>query len=57
MQYLADLSQIVFAPEVEEKAVNTIDFKDSMSESILSIVEMIILPHLELKKLKETGEG
>jgi hypothetical protein len=61
MSFVVELSQIIFdqndmdEEEIQEEPV----FSDEICDSILSLVEMINLPHLEVKILfnKEAGKN
>ncbi|WNF35242.1 hypothetical protein RJD24_12280 [Bacillaceae bacterium IKA-2] len=49
MPYVAEMSQIIFEEvAATDEDTEEIDFTDSISDSIMSLVEIIILPHLEV---------
>lgn len=50
MPFVSEMSQLIFVdlPEKDEQDSVEVDFTDSISDSIMSLVEMIILPHIEV---------
>lgn len=58
-EFVIDLSQVVFEEKQEEndREEEEFIFNDSVEESIMSIVEMIILPHLEVLDRIENKNG
>lgn len=59
MSFVIDLSHVVFEDRQEEENRDDEDFifNDAVEESILSLVEMIILPHLEVLERIEKKNG
>ncbi|MFS0862122.1 HNH endonuclease [Fredinandcohnia sp. 179-A 10B2 NHS] len=59
-EFVIDLSQVVFEEKREEKSDSEGEefiFNDSVEESIMSLVEMIILPHVEVLDRIENKNG
>jgi hypothetical protein len=48
MPFIAEMSEIIFEEKVKQDEEPEDEFTDAVSEMIMSLVEMIILPHLEV---------
>jgi hypothetical protein len=48
MPFIAEMSEIIFEEKVQQEEETEEDSIDAVSEMIMSLVEMIILPHLEV---------
>lgn len=58
MPFIVELSQIIFEEnEIDDGIEEQTEFRDEISDSIMSLVEMIILPHLEVMDLIQQRGG
>ncbi|WP_430509983.1 HNH endonuclease [Gottfriedia solisilvae] len=55
--FLAEISQIIFEEDDEQEANMEEEFTDTLSDTIMSLVEMVILPHLEVMDIIEKRGG